>query len=265
MNNNLESKLDQMSQLVKDVKSAEKMASSAMNIALAFESSIKNLQQYMSELKLKYKGLDTAYTALQNKCSKHDCYSRRDKHDCYSRRDNHDCYSRRDKHDCYSRRDKHDCYSRRDKHDCYSRRDQHDCYSRRDNHDCYSRRDKHDCYSRRDQHDCYSRRDNHDCYSRRDKHDCYSRRDNLVLRGVLKDKDDDAVKCVKVARKFFVEHLTIPENVANAMIFVRCHRLGTSKNANGHVNKKRPIIVRFHHFQRVESTFSAERYAILYY
>ena len=55
-----------MSQLVKDVKSAEKMASSAMDIALAFESNIKNLQQDMSELKLKYKGLDTAYTALQN-------------------------------------------------------------------------------------------------------------------------------------------------------------------------------------------------------
>ena len=80
------------------------------------------------------------------------------------------------------------------------------------------------------------------------KRDCYSRRDNLVLRGVLEDKDEDAVKCVKVARKFFVGHLNIPENVANAMIFVRCHRLGTSKNANGHVNRKRPIIVRFHHF-----------------
>ena len=74
MNNNLESKFDQMSQLVKDVKSADKMVSSAMDIALAFESDIKNLQQDMSELKLKYKGLDTAYTALQNKCSKRDCY-----------------------------------------------------------------------------------------------------------------------------------------------------------------------------------------------
>ena len=121
-----------------------------------------------------------------------------------------------------------ECYSY-----CYSRRDKHDCYSRRDQHDCYSRRDNHDCYSRRDNHDCYSRRDNHDCYSGRDKHDCYSRRDNLVLRGVLKDKDEDAVKCVKVSHKFFVQHLTIPENVANAMIFVRCHRLGTSKNAIG--------------------------------
>ena len=149
MNNNLESKFDAMSQLVKDVKSAEKMASSAMDIALAFESNIKNLQQDMSELKLKYKGLDTAYTALQNKCSKRDCYSRRD---------------------------------------------------------------------------------------------------NLVLRGELEDREEDAVKCVKVACKFFVEHLNIPENVANAMIFVRCHRLGTSKNANGHVNRKRPIIVRFHYF-----------------
>ena len=78
MNNNLESKFDKMSQLVKDVKSAEKMASGAMDIALAFESNIKNLQQDMSELKLKYKGLDTAYTTLQNKCSKRDCYSRRD-------------------------------------------------------------------------------------------------------------------------------------------------------------------------------------------
>ena len=147
MNNNLESKFDKMSQLVKDVKSAEKMASGAMDIALAFESNIKNLQQDMSELKLKYKGLDTAYTTLQNKCSKRDCYSRRD---------------------------------------------------------------------------------------------------NLVLRGVPEDKDEDDVKCVKVARKFLTQHLNIPENDANAMVFVRCHRLGSNKNGQG--NNRRPIIVRFHYF-----------------
>ena len=55
MNNNLKSKFDEMNQLVNDVKSAEEMASSAMDIALAFEGNIKNLQQDMSELKLKYK------------------------------------------------------------------------------------------------------------------------------------------------------------------------------------------------------------------
>ena len=98
------------------------------SIVLAYESNIKNLQQDMSELKLEYKGLDTAYTALQNKCSKRDCYSRRD---------------------------------------------------------------------------------------------------NLVLRGLLEDKDEDAVKCVKVVRKFFVEHLNISENVSNTMIFVQNSELRT--------------------------------------
>ena len=74
----------------------------------------------------------------------------------------------------------------------------------------------------------------------------YSRRDNLIIIGVTEESNEDMSTCKRLVRNIFIQKLNLSEIEVNTTNFVRCHTIGKTTLLNGTVNRKRPIIVRFH-------------------
>lgn len=95
----------------------------------------------------------------------------------------------------------------------------------------------------------------------------YGRRENLVIRGIPEQKDEDENKCASAVRQSFIDKVGIRADIANKMIFQRCHRMGDIADDKATNSYTRPIIVRFldfnarklvwgQRFQITDSTYS---------
>ena len=85
----------------------------------------------------------------------------------------------------------------------------------------------------------------------------YSRRDNLIIKGVTEKNNEDMSTCKRLVRNIFIQKLNLSEIEVNSINFVRCHRIGKTTLPNGTVNRKRPIIVRFHSYNDRSVVWSA--------
>ena len=85
----------------------------------------------------------------------------------------------------------------------------------------------------------------------------YSRRDNLIIKGVTEENNEDMSTCKRLVRNIFIQKLNLSEIEVNSINFVRCHRIGKTTLPNGAVNRKRPIIVRFHSYNDRRVVWSA--------
>ena len=85
---------------------------------------------------------------------------------------------------------------------------------------------------------------------RADDTEIYSRKDNLVIKGITEIENENDEQCMNGVKLFFRNQLNIDSTVVDNMNFVRCHRLGSVRNARDNENKSRdrPIIVRFQRY-----------------
>ena len=85
----------------------------------------------------------------------------------------------------------------------------------------------------------------------------YSKRDYLIIKGVTEENNEDMSTCKRFVRNIFIQKLNLSEIEVNSINFVRCHRIGKTTLPNGTVNRKRPIIVRFHSYNDRKVVWSA--------
>ena len=79
-----------------------------------------------------------------------------------------------------------------------------------------------------------------------------SRRSNVVIRGITEPQQESNTDCEKAVRDFFKVQLKLSDDIACAMKFERCYRVGNR------AVYRRPIIVRFRHYKDKMTVWDAK-------